>query len=192
LQTFSFHNIYLFYKELVFLSNIIKLNKGVNKGPHKGGTDNGSPKAKIEFTREEYNSLAELLILGEMVINSRRDESEIDHKYIELQQKIFAHAKEAGASDMIEFNASENLGRPSALLLEEVVWPLIDDYDDMTLWDELSIRLAERDAIAKYGREKIMLLPDAELAKIQEPLIDKYYDEFLDNGLDNVLIRGLV
>ncbi|OGM02450.1 MAG: hypothetical protein A2008_13900 [Candidatus Wallbacteria bacterium GWC2_49_35] len=174
------------------MSNIIKLNKGVNKGPHKGGADNGSPKAKIEFTREEYNSLAELLILGEMVINSRRDESEIDHKYIDVQQKVFSHAKEAGAGDMIEFNASENLGRPTALLLEEVVWPLIDDYDDMTLWDELSIRLAERDAIAKYGREKIMLLPDAELAKIQEPLIDKYYDEFIDNGLNNVLVRGIV
>jgi hypothetical protein len=174
------------------LSNIIKLNKGFNKGPHKGGADSGSSKTKIEFTREEYNCLAELLILGEMVINSRRDESEIDHKYIDVQQKVFAHAKEAGAGDMIEFNVSENLGRPTALLLEEVVWPLIDDYDDMTLWDELSIRLAERDAIAKYGREKIMLLPDAELAKIQEPLVDKYFDEFIDNGLNNVLVRGIV
>lgn len=78
------------------MSNIIKLNKGFNKGPHKGGNDSGSPQAKIEFTREEFNALAELLILGEMVINSRRDESEIDHKYIELQPKVFSHAKEVG------------------------------------------------------------------------------------------------
>lgn len=175
------------------MSNIIKLNNSANKGPYKGGSGSGSgsPKANIDFTREEYNCLAELLILGEMVINSRRDESEIDHKYIDLQQKVFAHAKDAGASDMIEFSASENIGRPTALLLEEVVWPLIDEYDDMTLWDELSIRLAERDAIAKHGREKIMLLPDAELAKIEEPLIDKYYDEFIANGLNNVIVKGI-
>ncbi len=172
------------------MSNIIKLNKGINNTGR--GPNANSEKISIEFTREQFVALAELITLGELSINSRREENEIDDKYIQLLQHIFSHAASLKLDDLIEYDKMNNYYRPTQRFDEEVILPLIDEYDDATFWDELQLRLAQRDMLDKHGYDKLMAASEAERLKIEDKFIEKYAKEFSENGLDNLSVKGIL
>jgi len=169
------------------LSNIIKLHKSI---PNTGsGANTNSQKVSIEFTREQFVALSELITLGELTMNSRRDENELDDKYIQLLQYVFSHAANLKLDDLIEYDKMNNYYRPTERFDEEVILPLIDEYDDATFWDELQLRLAQRDMLDKHGYDKLMAATEGERLMIEESFIEKYSKEFEANGLDNLTVN---
>lgn len=65
---------------------------------------------------------------------------------------------------------------------------LIDEYDNNTFWDELVDRLAKRDFIGKYGRERVKKMDIKEFFKKLNPFEEKYSSEVRENGLENLEI----
>lgn len=171
------------------MSNIIKLNKGINNSG--SGANNNSQKVNIELTREQFVTLLELVTLGELAVNSRREENEIDDKYIQLLQHTFSYASGLKLDDIIEFDKMNNYYRPTERFDEEVILPLIDEYDDATFWDELQLRLAQRDMLDKHGYDKLMAASEVERLRIEDSFIEKYSKEFAENGLNNLSVKGI-
>ena len=62
----------------------------------------------------------------------------------------------------------------------------IDEYNDENFWEDLAHNLAGRDFIEHFGKEAISGMEMAE--QFERRLIEKYEDEFYENGIQNLRI----
>lgn len=146
---------------------------------------------KIEFTREEYRRLLDIVFMADWVINAHKiKENSKTEKYNKLEQKIYSYAKEMGFEDLIEYAPDhekyystrkfEDEGRAMAFIYE---------FENDTFWDELISRLADRDLIRQIGGiENLSQLSFEERIERTVPLEEKYSSEFEERGLDGVSI----
>jgi hypothetical protein len=67
---------------------------------------------------------------------------------------------------------------------------LLDDFVDISFWDELTERLAERDFVSTLGEKAILKMSqDERFTKFYE-FADSYAAEFAENGIDNLVLRS--
>ncbi|MCQ2959243.1 MAG: hypothetical protein MJ198_03525 [Bacteroidales bacterium] len=138
--------------------------------------------AKIELNDQEFQDLLQLAYMGEWVLNayeSAPNAGNID----ELEQKLYESAYRQGNDD-IEFDKKLG-GYVPCQEFEEDCDKIIQEYDEHTFWEELIIRLANRD-LQEIGADK---LPQKEFEKKQNELIQKYEKEFGKNGIDNLKLK---
>jgi hypothetical protein len=141
---------------------------------------------KIELTKQQYRSLIELLFLGDWLVNATRTGAEDDKrisKYEEVQQLIYSYGKDFEADDFL----IEKYGQLfTTMEFEEPLMPLVDEYDDYTFWEQLSLRLAERD----LQREIVPVrkLKEEHMLRKYE-LEEMYQEEFEENGLRNLVVH---
>lgn len=142
---------------------------------------------KIDFTKEQYQILMNLVYMGNWVVNSY--ETDCDDDYDQLEKYVFSKAGEFSLEEL-----ADEEGLPTRKFEEESeVFDFIDDYDEQSFWDELTQRLAYRDACKKYGEKTIMAMEPEERFPIIEELLEKYEEIFEKNGLEAVtLIAPLV
>ena len=149
---------------------------------------------KIDFTQEEYRSLVDLLSLaGCMLEGYGRGEDPRKAACFKVEQKLLSYAEDAGCRDLIERDAETGtyLRRWSEDRKENAVaW--LYQYNDDLFWEELIIRMAERDfkslrAVEEVGKEP---LPEKEKPNRLMELEKHYEEEFVANGLDNLVLRN--
>jgi len=149
-------------------------------------------KMKIDFTKNEYRSLLDLLEIADWVMNAHSawEESETKH-YAALMQKIHALAEEMGCGDIIEY--SKELGgyfATGAYEEEGNHRQFIDAFEEDFFWDELSYKLAVRDLAQQEGKEALEKMEFVERATKLTEFLSWYEEEFSENGLTNVqLVR---
>jgi hypothetical protein len=138
-------------------------------------------KINIELSPDQYKELLRLIYAGGWVIDEPENIALND-----AVQLIFSKAKDAGHEELIEFDENMHLYMPSTDFDEEII-EIIDDFEDECFWDHLCYRLSERDAVKNTGQDfnKTTL---EEKKEILAPLTEKYFKEFEDNGLDNIII----
>jgi hypothetical protein len=66
----------------------------------------------------------------------------------------------------------------------------IDPYDDETFWDELLDRLAARDLVRSIGVTEYESMDRFDRIVKLEEIMDKYREEFSNNGIDQLIIKG--
>jgi hypothetical protein len=141
---------------------------------------------KIELTKQQYRSLIELLFLGDWLVNATRTGEEDDKrisKYEEVQQLIYSYGKDFEADDFL----IEKYGQLfTTMEFEEPLMPLVDEYDDYTFWEQLSLRLAERDLQRENG--PVRKLKEEQMLRKYE-LEEMYQEEFEENGLRNLVVH---
>jgi hypothetical protein len=150
---------------------------------------------KIAFTQKEYARLLEMSYIAMSVAGSHDEKSPAVRRYGELEQKLLALATPMGCADYVE-GAPED-GQPlypSRKLEEESpAAKALEAFEDASFWDELAVRLAERD----YTREQLKTPLDPGLTEEErqehfvqrvEELEKRYWAEFEKNGLDNLLV----
>jgi hypothetical protein len=137
---------------------------------------------KIEFTPDQFQQLIKITYLGRWMTSSHHDDPEKSMK--DIEQLVFAHAKDFGLEDLIDFDNPTNKFIASEQLEEEME-PVIQDYDDLTFWDQLAWQMAERDFEKKFDQAQILCMTDDEIFREKSLISDKYFDEFSVNGLEN-------
>jgi len=146
---------------------------------------------KIEFTREEYKCLVDMLYIAEWVQNAHSVEDDPRAEpYEKLEQKIYSYAKDMGLEDLIEFDSEHEKYYPTRKF-EETGYhrECIDEYDNKTFWEDLISRLANRDLIRQMGGvENLSKLSFEERIQKTLTLEKKYSSEFEKRGLDGVNI----
>jgi hypothetical protein len=145
----------------------------------------------IEINKDEYPDLLELLYIAHWVLTAHKTEEDPrSEKCIKVIQKLYSLAGKMGHDRLIGYDpASREYFATTEFEGGSQARAFIDEFVDHSFWDELIIRLAERDAARQAGGyENLRALGDEERYAIEEPLEETYSEEFTRHGLDNVAI----
>ncbi len=145
---------------------------------------------KITCTKEEFKSLLDLVYAGNVLINSMRSQEERIQEYSQMEQNIFAMAKDFGFEELITYDEEFKEYTPTAAYEENGVDEYIDAYDTQVFWEELVMRLARRDAL-NYVGDVDTDMTKAQLKEMQMNLEEKYGQEFEENNLMNLKLVKL-
>ncbi len=138
--------------------------------------------AKIELTDKQFQDLLQLLYMGEWVLQAYEpapNANDVDA----LEQNLYESAYRQGNDD-IEFDKKLG-GYVPCEEFEEDCDAIIEKYDEHTFWEELIIRMANRDLEAMGASQ----LSPREYEKKQNELIKKYEKEFAVNGINNLTLK---
>ena len=149
---------------------------------------------KIELSKAEYRLLLDSLTLAGMVLDSYdRGSQKRRQPYFDLEQKLYALHEEGGAHDLVERDgdSGQYVRKWTRDRSEEVV-TIYDTFVDDCFWDELIIRMSQRDLrafLALEGREEASLAPE-ERRELLERFETRYHEEFHSRGLDDLVLRS--
>ena len=146
------------------------------------------PAVQINLTKEQYKSLVELVSLGHWMANSSR--AKTIKKYDDMEQLVLSFARQAELQDCIDYDGETKMHFPLREFEETVLFPLKDEYDDGTFWDELARRLADRDMLKQFGEEELARMPSEERNEVHDALVGKYEDECVEHGLDRLEVSS--
>ena len=146
----------------------------------------------VSLTQREYRLLIDLLLVADWVIHGhRREEHAEAEPYRMVIQKFLSLAENFDLGDLVEIDEENNQYRPTARLERETgAWKLLDEYDDLLFWEELIVRLAERDVAHMPGKGDVASMSSEEYDRLAGPLEEKYAGEFFNNGLDRLTLRN--
>ena len=143
---------------------------------------------KINFTKKEYQTLVEMLLVADWVITGHEEEEREETKpYKELRKKVLSYHKEMGMAKAFEYSPEHDEYFETAAY--EVSGPhmrFIDEYDEQVFWEELATRLAERDFVAEEMLRAAGSRSEEERTARLLALTARYEGEFAENGLANV------
>ena len=146
----------------------------------------------IEFTKKEYKDLLEIIEIAYWVLFAHRtgERPQELKKYENLEQIIYGYAKELGYDNLIMYD--EEFERYFATREFEETSPslkYIEEYDNEAFWGKLIERLAIRDFYKKYNKKTIKKMSKEERFKKIDEISEKYSEEFVSNGLDNLILN---
>lgn len=146
----------------------------------------------VSLTQREYRLLLDLLLTADWVIHGhRRDEPSEAEPYRMLTQKLLSLAEQFGLGQLVEIDQERNTYRPTEQFERQTrAWGLLDAYDDLVFWEELIVRLAERDISSMPGKRDIEAMSGDEYDRLALPLEEKYAGEFFEHGLDRLTLRN--
>lgn len=156
--------------------------------------ENKSDMVGLAFTREQFLTLMKMVYIANTVVNGRREDEEFLKAYDDLEQIIFAKARQAGfpAATWHHEVDGEAHDHPSAIFENDFeLQKLMDDYDRETFWDELALRLAERDIERVYGRGAKASLPPEEYKVLLDERTEVYDEEFSKHDIANIKVEGV-
>lgn len=145
----------------------------------------------VEINKNEYKTLLEMLEVASWVLNAHKTEDDPKtKKFRDMEQKFFALGKDMGFPEFFEYDPDVKSYMPTVIYDETIdVFDYIDDYDDNTFWDEFGDRLAYRDLIGQIGEDAFEKMdPSERFSKIEE-IRSVYFEEFLENGLERIVLK---
>ncbi len=142
---------------------------------------------KIECTKEEYKVLLDMIYAGNILLNGMRSQEEKLKEYSDLEQWIFSNAKSYGVEDVVEYDEEYEEYIPTRTYEEEELNEYIDEYETRVFWEELTMRLARRDAL-NYAGDVDQDITKAALRDMQDKLEEKYEEELEANGIMNLKV----
>jgi hypothetical protein len=142
---------------------------------------------KIEISKTQYKTLVKALFLANWVVNCHETD-EPDDEFERLEQYILSQGKFFDLKN-VEFDEKHGKYYHESDFEMKTV-KLLDDFVDISFWDELTERLAERDFVSTLGEKAILKMSqDERFTKFYE-FADSYEAEFAENGIDNLVLRS--
>lgn len=145
---------------------------------------------EMNFTKKEYQTLVEMLLIADWVITAHEEEERAATKgYRELRKKVLAHHKEMGLAEAFVYSPKEDeYFETAAYEASAAHMRFIEEYDNQVFWEELATRLAERDSAAEEMLRAQGARSEGERTARLLELTARYEEEFSENGLDNVRV----
>ncbi len=143
----------------------------------------------IEITPEEYRDLLDILHLADVVMSGhRREEDRRTEGHRALIQKLYAKAPGEGLGRLISRTDGGNKYAPTEEFERSTIaHRVIDEFGDHLFWDELINRLSVRDAEQTAGgMDRLNAMSDNDRQHVEEPIRQRYIDEFAVNGVANL------
>jgi hypothetical protein len=138
------------------------------------------------FSDAEYRRLMLLTFLGEWMLNAIRKDP--DPAYEDLASKVYSLADGTLMQDLVVLN--ENSGNWIASdAFENDAQAMIDQYDEIIFWEELTSRLTERDLISTYGENAVGSMRPQERVRAGVPIAKAYTREFENEGINRLRVQ---
>jgi len=141
---------------------------------------------QLELTKSELERLLEIAYLGEEVLNGHRPEGERSAAHDAVLEKIHVLAEEEGLGFLVDRDADGETKPSMALETRLDAAGYLDDYDDFVFWDELAMRLAERDLREEIGTHAFDAMPAGERRERLDVMAHEYDHEFDRRGIEGL------
>jgi hypothetical protein len=135
------------------------------------------------------------MFLSNWMVNSHTDGSPgntADAEYEELHHFIFSHAAKFGLGKYVdsELEGTGKFYENRKFEDESSVYGIIDEYMELSFWDELINRLAVRDFDKQYSREQRRAMTNIERSEKIYDNVLSWEEEIDENGLKNIVINN--
>jgi hypothetical protein len=143
----------------------------------------------LRLTEQELATLVEMVSLAAWTAswNRRPGAEEAFADYENLEDKILEKALHAGLGDIIEFDEERQRHRLVSDYQDRSFFQeCYDEFRNESFWEELVIRLADRDLIRRIGLKPWQRLSEEERRERTKDLEQRYWDEFTRSGIDNL------
>ncbi len=143
----------------------------------------------FRLSEQELATLAEMVSLAAWVgsWNRRPGAEEPFTGYEKLESKVLEKAAHAGFSDIVEYDPERQRYRLSPEYQEKSFFQeCYDEFRNESFWEELVIRLADRDLVRKIGMKEWRKLSEEERRKRTKEIEQRYWESFTTNGIDNL------
>ncbi len=143
----------------------------------------------LRFTEEELAVLIDMVSLAaEVGALNRRPGSEGKYaRFEELESTLLEKLTHLGFAALIEFDEENQRYRiASEYLTKSYVQECLDEMRNEIFWEELTLRLAERDVIRKIGLPAWNALDEGARRAHTEPIEKSYWEEFTKRGIDTL------
>lgn len=106
-----------------------------------------------------------------------------------LEAKLMDKASQVGLGDLLEFDNERQRQR----IRQDLKQPLFfqecyDEFRNESFWEELAIRLADRDLVRAVGQQKWESMSEDERRANTRDIEKRYWDEFTRRGIDRVVL----
>ncbi len=143
----------------------------------------------LRFTEEELGVLIDMISLAAEVasLNRRSGAKERFGSFEELENTILEKVTHLGFSDIVEFDEAQQRYRVSTdYLTRSFVQESLDEMRNEIFWEELTLRLAERDVIRKIGLPAWNSLDEKARRERTSSIEKSYWEEFTTRGIDTL------
>ncbi len=143
---------------------------------------------KINFTKQEYRALVEMLLIADWVLHGHEVEPGAATKpYEALRKKVLSHHREMGMEADFEYDPKDDEYSETADYEAHAPHTrFIDAYDDQVFWSQLAERLAARDLAAAAAPDPSGPADEeARLTRLFE-LTEHYEALFAESSLDSI------
>jgi hypothetical protein len=141
----------------------------------------------LRFTEKELATLVEMVSLStEMANLNPNDEGNAGFaRFEEVEHKVLEAAKNTGLAEIIEYDFEREKNRVTEKFQETAFFQeCFDEFRNAVFWEELMVRLTERDLVREMGRAGYLALSDEARRRKSEPLEKRYWAKFLKDGVD--------
>ncbi|MDP4896548.1 MAG: hypothetical protein NWR03_02090 [Akkermansiaceae bacterium] len=157
----------------------------------KGGSVLLCAQMHIRFTEQELATLVEMLSLA-VNVSSWNQKETADAKlanYEGFESKILEKAAQNGLGEMIEFDEESKRFRVRKEVEEKLFYhECYEEFRNESFWDELTVRLADRDLVKSIGLKAWSELTEEQRRKKTVGMEKRYWAEFSKNGIDRVIV----
>lgn len=145
----------------------------------------------LRFTEEELGTLVEMVSLAAEVAswNERPGSEEGLGAYEALEEKVLAKAKHAGQGEHIGFDEEKQRHHLTPEYQDGSFYQqCYDEFRNEVFWEELVIRLADRDLARAIGMPGWQNLTEEQRRSRTQDLEKRYWEEFSKNGIERVAV----
>lgn len=151
------------------------------------------PRMHLRFTEQEMATLVEMVSLAANVASWNQKESADPQitAFEELESRILEKAAQFGQGELIEFDEETRRFRVKPEAAEELFFhECYEEFRNESFWDELAVRLADRDLSKAMGVREWEQLDEETRRKKSANLEKRYWDEFSKNGVERVVVMA--
>lgn len=156
-----------------------------------GGWVISSARMHLRLSDQELATLVEMVSLAANVAswNQKEEASDQVSAFEELESKILEKAGHSGLGDWIEFDEETQRFRVKEDREEQLFYhDCYEEFRNESFWDELAVRLADRDLARVIGLKKWESLTEEQRRARTIDLEKRYWEEFSKNGVDRVFM----
>jgi len=145
---------------------------------------------KINFTKKEYQTLVEMLLIADWIIHSHEEQPRKETEpYSALRKKVLSYFKEMGMGEDLRYDPEADEYFETAAYEERAPhMQFVDAHDEQMFWSQLANKLAERDFAEEVRTRGEVALSDVDRFVQVSEITDAYEQEFAEHGLDNVRV----
>ena len=140
----------------------------------------------LRFAEEELATLVEMVSLAAEVasLNPEETGSADLARFEAVESKVLESAKHAGMAEWIEFDQQRSKNRVTEKFQANSYFQrCIEEFRNAHFWEELMIRLAERDLIKEMGEEAYLAMNEEARRTKSEPREKRYWAKFQKKGI---------
>jgi hypothetical protein len=138
---------------------------------------------ELTFSDEEYRRLMLLVFMGEWMMNSIQKTPDL--AFESLAFKVFAKTQGTALEPLVMYDEPTESWELTDDFDAEA-HAFIDQYDEITFWEELTGRLVERDLIDQHGERALRSMRPEQRSKAAAALAKAYTKVFEDEGLTHL------